>query len=220
MKALDEFKVPMPGAILWNPIFSPTEHLIARINKRRIFKVTPTFYKHECGIAQFQSGLKTVWFYDFFWEESLWNLSLVWIGYKDALLRILPEGDSFEEIENFRDGTSGLEEAIDMWFIEKLPFSAAIMNVVDIVVEWATDDTELFDNLITEQIEKVASIVEDEWLSDRNVLQLTQKWEGNIWVFPRDFFHDNDEWGKIDELRQWIKWLFWWILPWWQAVPV
>jgi len=221
MRPLDECKVPIRWTMIGNSLIAPTDFLLSGLRKKKfLWKNEIHFLKRNFEIDRAQSWLGTWSFFDTFAEDIDGDLSLVGIGYRNALLRILPEEDGFIENENFRDGIWVLDQSLERWFIEEIPFSSAIMKVVDVVVDSATDDTEFFCQLITEQIEEIGNMVEEGGYSSRNVLQITAEWEWNIWLFPKDFFHD--DWGgkKLDELREMFKWLLWWILPWWQVVPV
>ena len=221
MRPLDEYKVPTRGTMIGNSLIAPTDFLLSALRKKSLFtKNEIHFLKRDFSMDRFQSWLGTYSFYDTFGVERDGKLSLVGTGYRNALLRILPEGDWFIENENFRDGVWVLGESLERWFIEELPFSSAVMKVIDVVVDCATDDTELFCQLITEQIEEIGNMIEKEWLSDRSILQVTAEWEWNIWLFPKDFFDDGGGDGKFDELFGKMRELVWSILPWWQEVPV
>lgn len=224
MRPLDECMAPWRGAILGNPIFCPTESLIIATEKQRFFLSRVTFHKPEISIAQYQSSLGTMWFYDFLCEESLWNLTMVSRWYKDALFRIIPDSFSFDNAENFRDGVVWITEALEAWFLQEVSYAQAVINIVNILEDDAeqdiSDDIKRFKKRILEQLQKVSNILEREGLSQRNVLQVTTWWDEKVVMLPKEYFHDEDG-GKREkwDVRERLSGILWWAMWWWKVVP-
>lgn len=206
MNSLQEPVSPVWGTIIWNPLFSPNANLVDTVRgKKFLFMKSKkiTLFKRDFHIEQFQSQLGTYSFYDPFHESVEDRIALIGQWWKDAVMRILPSDSSFEEHENFLDGSGVVEKSLNCGLVEQIRFSSAIMKIIDVVVECSSEETEGFDILITEQLEKFADSVEELWLSEREVFQITELWQWKIWLFPKDYF--DTPWTPHSEKKTQIK---------------
>lgn len=202
MKPLEEPRWLTQWTLIGNPLFSPDANLIWAIKKRKsLFSIRREVHliKSDFEIWQFQSAVWTSSIYDFFDESNDYSAAVIWKGFRNAVIRLLPKDNSFEEEINFIDGVGVMDEALDAWFVERVYFSTAVMRIIDIIVDYTSESSEAFDAIMSEQLEIMWNKIEDLNLSEKEVLQVTKQWAWKVCAYPKWYF--DDTWTPGEERK-------------------